>query len=69
MTKKRSTDIRTCPVCGHPVQRSDMQFTLYKQAGNSIAVPIFESIFRKIILGEEKRKKDDSERQEGDAGR
>lgn len=43
--------------------------TLYKQAGNSIAVPIFESIFRKIILGEEKTKKDDSERQEGDAGR
>ena len=30
--------------------------TLYKQAGNSIAVPIFESIFRKIILGEEKNK-------------
>lgn len=27
---------------------------LYKQAGNSIAVPIFESIFRKIILGEVK---------------
>lgn len=27
MTKKRSTDIRTCPVCGHTVQRSDMQFT------------------------------------------
>lgn len=25
---------------------------LYMQAGNSIAVPIFESIFRKIILGE-----------------
>lgn len=24
----------------------------YKQAGNSIAVPIFESIFRKIILNE-----------------
>ena len=43
--------------------------TLYKQAGNSIAVPIFESIFRKIILGEEKTKKGDSERQEGDAGR
>ena len=43
--------------------------TLYKQAGNSIAVPIFESIFRKIILGEEKTKKDDSERQKGDAGR
>lgn len=32
-------------------------------------VPIFESIFRKIILGEEKTKKDDSERQKGDAGR
>lgn len=29
----------------------------------------WEVIFRKIILGEEKRKKDDSERQEGDAGR
>lgn len=27
VTKKRSTDIRTCPVCGHTVQRSDMQFT------------------------------------------
>jgi len=26
--------------------------SLYKQAGNSIAVPIFESIFRKIIKGE-----------------
>lgn len=25
---------------------------LYKQAGNSIPVPIFESLFRKIILGE-----------------
>ena len=25
---------------------------LYKQAGNSIAVPIFESIFKKIILGQ-----------------
>ena len=28
---------------------------LYNQAGNSIAVPIFESIFRKIILGEKRR--------------
>lgn len=28
------------------------RMALYKQAGNSIAVPIFESIFRKIILGE-----------------
>lgn len=27
---------------------------LYKQAGNSIPVPIFESIFRKIILGQTK---------------
>lgn len=26
--------------------------SLYKQAGNSIAVPIFESIFRKMLLGE-----------------
>lgn len=25
---------------------------LYKQAGNSIPVPIFESMFRKILLGE-----------------
>lgn len=25
---------------------------LYKQAGNSIAIPIFESIFRKMILGQ-----------------
>ena len=25
---------------------------IYKQAGNSIAVPIFESMFRKIILHE-----------------
>ena len=31
--------------------------TLYRQAGNSIAVPIFESIFRKIILGEERETK------------
>lgn len=29
---------------------------LYKQAGNSIAVPIFESIFRKIILNETKER-------------
>lgn len=33
---------------------------LYKQAGNSIAVPIFESIFRKIILGETNGKVTDS---------
>lgn len=28
------------------------KMALYKQAGNSIAVPIFESIFRKMILGQ-----------------
>lgn len=28
------------------------KMALYKQAGNSIAVPIFESIFRKLLLGE-----------------
>lgn len=28
------------------------KMALYKQAGNSIAVPIFESIFRKLIFGE-----------------
>lgn len=28
------------------------RMALYKQAGNSIAVPIFESIFRKIVLNE-----------------
>lgn len=34
-------------------QKSGRYYTaLYKQAGNSIAVPIFESIFRKILLGE-----------------
>lgn len=36
-------------------QRKGRYYTaLYKQAGNSIAVPIFESIFRKILLGEER---------------
>lgn len=36
------------------VQEKSGRYTmaLYKQAGNSIAVPIFESIFRKIILGQ-----------------
>lgn len=28
------------------------KMALYKQAGNSIPVPIFESLFRKILLGE-----------------
>ena len=37
-------------------RRGRYYMTLYKQAGNSIAVPIFESIFRKIILGEERGK-------------
>lgn len=36
------------------VQKRHGRYTmaLYKQAGNSIAVPIFESMFRKIILGD-----------------
>ena len=36
------------------VQEKSGRYTmaLYKQAGNSIAVPIFESIFKKIILGQ-----------------
>lgn len=36
------------------VQKKIGRYTmaLYKQAGNSIAIPIFESIFRKIILNE-----------------
>lgn len=36
------------------VQQKNGRYTmaLYQQAGNSIAVPIFESIFRKIILNE-----------------
>lgn len=35
-----------------PRQEGKMCGALYKQAGNSIPVPIFESIFRKIILNE-----------------
>ena len=35
--------------------------TLYKQAGNSIPVPIFESMFRKIILGQTEKNKTDSQ--------
>lgn len=31
---------------------------LYKQAGNSIPVTIFESIFRKMLLGETKGDKE-----------
>jgi DNA (cytosine-5)-methyltransferase 1 len=36
----------------NPSQPGKMNGAMYKQAGNSIPVPIFESIFRKIILGE-----------------
>lgn len=35
-----------------PGKPGKLNGALYKQAGNSIAVPIFESIFRKIILNE-----------------
>lgn len=40
------------------VQKRNGRYTmaLYKQAGNSIPVPIFESIFRKIILNETAKK-------------
>lgn len=47
------------------VQKKTGRYTmaLYKQAGNSIPVPIFESIFRKIILNEtEKRGSHDNSR-------
>lgn len=33
-------------------KRGRYRMALYKQAGNSICVPIFESLFRKILLGE-----------------
>lgn len=36
----------------HPGKPGCMNSVLYKQAGNSIPVPIFESIFRKMIFGE-----------------
>lgn len=36
----------------HPGKKNCLNGALYKQAGNSIPVPIFESMFRKIILGE-----------------
>lgn len=36
----------------NPGKQNCLNGALYKQAGNSIPVPIFESIFRKIILGE-----------------
>ena len=36
----------------NPGKEGCMNGVLYKQAGNSIPVPIFESIFRKIILNQ-----------------
>lgn len=36
----------------HPGTPGKLNGALYKQAGNSIAVPIFESIFKKILLGQ-----------------
>lgn len=36
----------------NPGKPNRLNGALYKQAGNSIPVPIFESIFKKIILGE-----------------
>lgn len=36
----------------NPGKQKCLNGALYKQAGNSIPVPIFESLFRKIILGE-----------------
>lgn len=36
----------------HPVNKGELNRALYKQAGNSIPVTIFESIFRKMLLGE-----------------
>lgn len=36
----------------HPGTVGKLNGALYKQSGNSIPVPIFESIFRKILLGE-----------------
>lgn len=36
------------------------KMALYKQAGNSIPVPIFESIFRKILLGETEKKREEA---------
>ncbi len=39
----------------NPSMTGKKNSALYKQAGNSIPVPIFESIFRKIILNEKQR--------------
>lgn len=42
----------------HPGKENCLNGALYKQAGNSIHVPIFESLFRKIILGETEKLED-----------
>lgn len=39
-------------LAANPSKPNKMNGALYKQAGNSIPVPIFESIFKKIIFGE-----------------
>lgn len=39
-------------LASNPSKQGCKNGALYKQAGNSIPVPIFESIFRKIILNE-----------------
>ena len=36
----------------NPGTKGKLNGALYKQSGNSISVPIFESMFRKILLGE-----------------
>jgi len=43
----------------HPGTQGKLNGALYKQSGNSIPVPIFESIFRKILLGEVQEKEVD----------
>lgn len=39
------------------------KMALYKQAGNSIPVPIFESLFRKILLNQTERSQDNGDTQ------
>ena len=42
----------------NPSMQGKKNGALYKQAGNSIPVPIFESLFRKIILNETEKHND-----------
>lgn len=42
----------------NPSMQGKKNGALYKQAGNSIPVPIFESLFRKIILNETEKRND-----------